>query len=77
MDIKGFHVGSLGLKLALRVHQPLAAFRGHSHASVPETGFGESDSSLSLNPGYQGIVRVSFDEETDGFGFRWLNKGYK
>jgi Icc-related predicted phosphoesterase len=75
MDIEGFHVGSLELKLALRVHQPLAAFHGHSHAPVPETGFGESDSSLSLNPGYQGIVRVSFDEETGGFSFRWLNEG--
>lgn len=73
MDVEGFHVGSLGLKLALRVHQPLAAFHGHSHASMAETGFGDSDSSLSLNPGYQGIVRVSFDEETGGFGFRWLN----
>lgn len=74
MDLEGAHVGSLGLKLALRHHQPLAAFHGHSHNPIYEVGFGEATTPHSLNPGFQGIVRVTVDE-SGGFGFERLTDG--
>lgn len=71
-DIEGLHVGSVGLKLALRVYEPLAAFHGHSHNPEYEVGLGESARPHSLNLGFQGIVRASLNSSGGSFGYERL-----
>jgi Icc-related predicted phosphoesterase len=74
MELEGAHVGSIGLKLALRKYQPVAAFHGHSHNPVYEAGFDDQPVPHSLNPGFQGIVRVTVDQE-GSFGYERLTDG--
>lgn len=75
MGLEGAHVGSIGLKLALRNHRPLAAFHGHSHNPVYNPGFGDETTPHSLNPGFQGIVRVSINGRTEMFSYQRLTDG--
>jgi Icc-related predicted phosphoesterase len=75
MGLEGAHVGSIGLKLALRDYRPLAAFHGHSHNPVYNPGFGDETTPHSLNPGFQGIVRVSINGRTGMFSYQRLTDG--
>lgn len=68
-DLDMLHCGSLGLKLALRVHQPLVALSGHSHSGEYEPGDGPGGRPHVFNLGYQGVASVTVDGTTGGFGF--------
>lgn len=63
------HCGSLGLKLALRVHEPLVALNGHSHGGEYEPGDGPGGRPHVFNLGYQGVATVTVDGTAGGFGF--------
>lgn len=69
-DLDGLHVGSLALKLALRVHRPAVALSGHSHNPVYETLRADGDIVHLLNLGYQGVATVDYDE-----GFSYTRHG--
>lgn len=71
-NLDGLHVGSIGLKLALRIHEPFAAFHGHSHNPNYEVGFDDGVRPHSLNLGFQGIIRVSLNGSRGSFGFNRL-----
>jgi len=70
-DIEGLHVGSSGLKLALRAHGPVAALHGHSHNPTYECLDG-SQVVHSLNLGFQGIATVTIETNPAGFSFNRL-----
>jgi len=75
MELESAHVGSLALKLALREHSPPVALHGHSHNPAYEPLFDTEAGVHSLNPGFQGIVRISLEAKT-GFSFRRLTDGH-
>ncbi len=68
-DLESLHVGYIGLKLALRTHEPLAVLHGHSHNPQYELVAG---SVHSLNLGLRGIANVSIADEKGGFAFNRL-----
>jgi Icc-related predicted phosphoesterase len=69
-DLEGLHVGSIGLKLALRKHRPIAALSGHSHNGEYQSGVdGTAGRPHMLNVGFRGIVDVEFDGDAGAFGF--------
>ncbi|MEF8914584.1 MAG: hypothetical protein V5A17_08145, partial [Natronomonas sp.] len=62
--------GSIGLKLALRKHRPIAALSGHSHNGEYQPGLdGTAGRPHMLNVGFRGIVDVEVDGAADAFGF--------
>ncbi|WP_276299479.1 metallophosphoesterase family protein [Halorussus lipolyticus] len=69
-DLDDLHVGSLALKLALRVHRPAVGLSGHSHNPVYETLQEEGETVHLLNLGYQGVATVDYDE-----GFSYARHG--
>lgn len=69
-DLEGLHVGSVGLKLALRKHRPIAALNGHSHNGEYQAGVdGSPARPHMLNVGFRGILGVEVDGPADAFGF--------
>lgn len=73
-DRNGLHVGSLGLKLALRRNRPLSALSGHSHHHDYQPGIGNSERPHVLGLGFRGIHSISVDE-TGGFGYEAHRQG--
>jgi len=69
-DLDGLHVGSVALKLALRVHRPAVALSGHSHNPAYETLTAEGSTVHLLNLGFRGVVTVNYDE-----GFSYTRHG--
>jgi Icc-related predicted phosphoesterase len=69
IDLEGLHVGSIGLKLALRKHNPLAALSGHSHNGKYEPGIGSAGRPHMLNLDFRGIATVNVDAENGSFGY--------
>lgn len=68
-DIESLHVGSIGLKLALRAHDAFAVLHGHSHNPQYEL---VDESVHSLNLGFRGIATVTVTGEESGFTFNRL-----
>lgn len=68
-DLEGLHVGSLGLKLALRAHRPIAALSGHSHNGEYQVGIGDGDRPHLLNLDYRRPVQISVDGDDDTFSY--------
>lgn len=69
-DLDGLHVGSIALKLALRVHRPAVALSGHSHNPVYETLSDGGTTVHLLNLGFRGVVTVDYDG-----GFSYVRHG--
>lgn len=67
-DRNGLHVGSLGLKLALRRYHPLATLSGHSHHHDYQPGIGDAGQPHVLGLGFQGVHSISVGG-TGGFGY--------
>lgn len=73
-DLNGFHVGSLGLKLALRKQRPHAALSGHSHHHDYQPRIGGDERPHVLGLGFRGVHSVSVSE-TGGFGYETHRQG--
>lgn len=71
LDLDGLHVGSIGLKLALREGRPIAALNGHSHNGGYEPGIGDDARPHMLNLDFQGIASLTVDGPSGGFGFEF------
>ena len=69
VDLEGLHVGSLGLKLALRHHQPIAALSGHSHTDAYHPGIGDANRPHMLNLDFRGVSTITLDGSTNQFGY--------
>lgn len=72
LDLDGLHVGSLSLKLALRLHSPVVALSGHSHNGAYQAGIdGKGGVPHLLNLDFRGIVRIRVGSD-GAFGFEFL-----
>lgn len=80
VDLEGLHTGSIGLKLALREHRPIAALSGHSHNGAYEPGDDGEKTDASgrphmLNLDFRGIATVNIDGHRDSFGYTFHHNG--
>lgn len=66
-DLSCHHVGSVGLKLALRKQRPHAALSGHSHHHDYQLRIKDDERPHMLGLGILGVHSVSVSK-TEGFG---------
>ncbi|MFB6109829.1 MAG: metallophosphoesterase [Halodesulfurarchaeum sp.] len=68
VDLRELHLGSIALKIALRVHQPAVAVSGHSHNPTYESLSTGKSSTHLLNLGFRGIATIDLSSSK---GFRY------
>jgi Icc-related predicted phosphoesterase len=69
LDLDELHVGSIALKLALRIHRPAVALSGHSHRAEYESLTSDGPTVSMLNLGFQGVVTMEYDPNDRTFGY--------
>ena len=72
-DLEELHVGSLGLKVALRKHAPPVALSGHSHNREYEVGSVDNPKMphfLSLD--FRGVARLTVESTFGTFAYEFL-----